>query len=493
LSRASIALALGAVASVLLLFLSSFLVVDSDLFHEMALARATLAQGSVPTEDLFAYTPTVSPSVHHEWGTGMILYGVVAATGASGLLLLKYGLGFGMFTSLFHSGRVQKASWEILCLLAPLAILLADVGFTTVRAQMFSMAFLAALLVMLQWDRQGGRKWLFIWLPLYVLWLNLHAGFVVGVVLLGCYWIEHWIRDRKPRWHLVGCAAAMAVLLLANPYGPDYLRYLSGALLMERPLIQEWQPLWAAPNLALLFALSLAPALYAWRRDGLRRLPGWLGLLIFALAAGRHVRHLSLYAVVWMATVPAWLDATPLGEELRQLWRGNRRVVAALCILVILGGLTGTVMHEPWRLRIPVQEGEDSPIAYPAGAVDYLLEQGFEGNVMTPFIAGSFVIWKLHPGVKVSLDGRYEVAYRHGVTEEMLDFYAGVAGWRATLERYPTDLVLVRSGQPVHALLQRDPDWLAVYTDDSFLLFARSGNGLPLLHRQELPALVDLR
>ena len=285
----------------------------------------------------------------------------------------------------------------------------------------------------------------------------------------------------------------MAVLLLANPYGLDYIRYLSGALLMERPLIQEWQPLWAAPNLALLFAFSLAPVLYAWRRNGLRQLPGWLGLLIFALAAGRHVRHLSLYAVVWMATVPAWLDATPLGEELRQLWRQNRRVVAALCILVILGGLTGTVLHQPWRLRIPVQESEDSPVTYPAGAVDYLLEQGFEGNVMTPFIAGSFVIWKLHPAVKVSLDGRYEVAYRHGVTEEILDFYAGEAGWRATLERYPTDLVLVRSGQPVHALLERHPDWPAVYSDDSFLLFARTGHGLPRLGRQDLPATVDLR
>jgi hypothetical protein len=493
LRRLPIALALGAVASLLLLFLSSFLVVDSDLFHEMALARAALAQGSLPTDDLFAYTPTVSPSVHHEWGTGMVLYGVVTFAGASGLLLLKYLLGFGMFARLLYAGRLQKASWEILCLLAPVAILLADVGFTNVRAQLFSMVFLSALMVMLQWDRRGGRRWPLIWLVLYVLWLNMHAGFVVGVALFGCYWVENWMRDRQPRWHLLACGAAMVALLLVNPYGLDYIRYLSGALLMERPLIQEWLPLWAAPNLALLFAFSLLPALYAWRQNGLRQLPGWLALLVFALAAGRHVRHLSLYAVVWMGTVPAWLDTTPLGEELRQLWRRHHRTVAALSILVILGGLTGTVLQAPWRLRIPVQESEDSPVIYPAGAVDYLRDQGFQGNVMTPFIAGSFVMWKLHPAVKVSLDGRYEVAYRRGVTEEILSFYAGEPGWRATLERYPTDLVLVRAGQPVRALLERDPHWPAVYTDGSFVLFARPGLDLPRRNREELPAMVDLR
>ena len=93
LPRLFILLALAAVGSVLLFFLSAFLVVDGDLFHEMALARETIAQGQVRSEDVFAFTPTVSPSVHHEWGTGMVLYGVVTRAGARGLLALKYFLG----------------------------------------------------------------------------------------------------------------------------------------------------------------------------------------------------------------------------------------------------------------------------------------------------------------------------------------------------------------------------------------------------------------
>jgi hypothetical protein len=53
--------------------------VTHDVFHEMALAREWLACGAFPREDCFAYTPTVSPAVHHEWGTGLLLYLAVAA------------------------------------------------------------------------------------------------------------------------------------------------------------------------------------------------------------------------------------------------------------------------------------------------------------------------------------------------------------------------------------------------------------------------------
>ena len=57
-------------------------VVDPDLWHEMALFRAALALGSLPLHDLFAYTPTVFPSIHHEWGAGAIGYGVARGSTA---------------------------------------------------------------------------------------------------------------------------------------------------------------------------------------------------------------------------------------------------------------------------------------------------------------------------------------------------------------------------------------------------------------------------
>ena len=66
-----------AAASLLLLHICEMNFCDPDMWHEMSLFRQTLIEGSVPTEDRFAYTPTVSPSIHHEWGAGAIFYAVL--------------------------------------------------------------------------------------------------------------------------------------------------------------------------------------------------------------------------------------------------------------------------------------------------------------------------------------------------------------------------------------------------------------------------------
>src|SRR5271170_6337395 len=65
---------------------------DPDMWHEMALFRQTLIEGGVPREDRFAYTPTVSPSIHHEWGAGAIFYAVATTFGATGIIVFKFAL-----------------------------------------------------------------------------------------------------------------------------------------------------------------------------------------------------------------------------------------------------------------------------------------------------------------------------------------------------------------------------------------------------------------
>ena len=82
-------------AWMLLALLSGFLAyvarvheVTHDVFHEMSLVREALVLRDFPQEDVFAYTPTVSPSVHHEWATGAVIYFATIGTGL-GLVITK--------------------------------------------------------------------------------------------------------------------------------------------------------------------------------------------------------------------------------------------------------------------------------------------------------------------------------------------------------------------------------------------------------------------
>lgn len=59
-------------------------VVDPDLWHQMALIRESIRLGYIPLKDQFSYTPTVFPSVQHEWGAGAIAYFLATRFGAPG-------------------------------------------------------------------------------------------------------------------------------------------------------------------------------------------------------------------------------------------------------------------------------------------------------------------------------------------------------------------------------------------------------------------------
>jgi hypothetical protein len=97
----------------------------------------------------------------------------------------------------------------------------------------------------------------------------------------------------------------------------------------------------------------------------------------------------------------------------------------------------------------------------------------------------------LYPNVRVSLDGRYEVAYEDQVMLDHDRLFKGTEDWSLLLEKYPCDAVLVdqnsglrpllevfreeHAGQPVPTCSR----WQFVYEDDAFVVLAR--NATPTL------------
>jgi hypothetical protein len=302
-------------------------VADPDMFHALALGREIATTGTVPLADAFAYTPTRTPVVHHEWLFGLLLHRVIATTGVAGFMALKWGLHFLAIGLVLAVARARGASVVTLAFLAPYGIGLAGLGMTTLRAQAVTLAGAAATLACTELDRRGSRRWMLPFAGLYVVWLNCHGGFLAGPAILACHAVEQALR-RAPTRHLALLLAALAPLVLVNPWGAAYPAYLWDALRMDRGNIGEWRALgtdhaWALP----IWGLSLLVFVYAWLPDGLRAHAGWLLTALAAAAAYRHQRHLSLYALAWLAAVPPIASAV-YGEApgvARALVRAERR------------------------------------------------------------------------------------------------------------------------------------------------------------------------
>ncbi len=474
---------------------------DIDMWHEMALFREALTIGWIPRSDMFSYTPTINPVVHHEWGSGALLYCVTVASklGSVGLLIFKYALTAAIGATCYACARRQGASIPVFAFLAPLGILLGMIGLTTIRAQMFTLLFLIVLIFLLEEDRRGRRWWIAVWLPMYVVWLNLHAGFLVGAGLFFFYILERFLGElvnRNPIQHaflqvrhLFIVALAMIFLVMINPYGFDYLSYLWYATTLDRTsLMREWRPLWQPQLYFVLgaFVFSLLLLIYSAAKCELKKLPGLLFLLVAAWMALRHTRHVSIYAVIWIAYVPAYTEKTELAQLVWKLWRSRKSFLFMFWVAVGVSGVSLAIQHPFWQLRIPTTsalEKEDIPIYYPSGVINYLSEQKFIGNVMTPFAVGAYVSWKLYPKVKVSMDSRYEAAYPPEVVVENDEFYKAKDGWRKTLTHYSTDAVLVPRSSPLDQLIEQSNQtaeggksitWRRMCVDDGFSLFMRS-------------------
>ena len=497
--------------------------VTHDAFHEMALVREWFRTGTFPTSDVWSYSPTVSPAVHHEWATGLALYWSAGDNplGLQGMMALRLSLICLLWILLYRVARNGGCHPIVFAVLAPITFPFLWVGFSTVRAQLFTLVFLAIQMLFLQSDWRGRKAWVFGWGVLFLAWLNMHAGFVVGAAFLIAHVVERvlaslhddgvidakrpWVirygsiglsnlrKALSQTWHLFVLIPVGIALTFCNPWGSEYIPYLYRAITMLRPTIVEWQPLWKtyAPDLTMAsYIVAVAVMIYAACQKRWIRLRGWMFCALAAFMALKHIRHGSLFAVLWIGIVHALVSSTPLGHWMIRTVQGSRRKTMVLASITTMACGVFAMVQPFWLATVP-RSLADINVCYPVGAVNYLKRNAFHGNVMTPFQTGAYVSWRLYPDVRVSLDGRYEVAYQDHVLPDHNDIYQAKPGWQERLSKYPSDLILVNRLNPLsQAMLseysrylgrsdlsksENEPTWQLYYEDDAFLLFGRSG------------------
>lgn len=462
------------------LSLTAFNLVDVDIWHEMALIRESLHAGHLLTRDIFAYTPTVYPSIHHEWGASLLAYALTRWFGGYAIVVVKYLIVLLIGMVSLRCSESLGADAQIWAALCPIAIYLGRLGFlSVVRAQAYSFLFAACCFGLFELDRRGHRSWCIAWLCIFPVWVNLHGGFVVGIGLLALYVLERTL-GRQPSLHLFFLLAATLIEVFINPFGPAYIRYIAGALVMARPHIQEWQPVWVYGLWwTMVFLAAITIAAYAVAKVGIRRAPGLLMIIATAIEATLHCKLMPLFAIAWISHVPGYLQRTPAGRWLTSFTQRRFAFVLSVWLAITTIYLADAVRWQFWRMRVPQMRAFYS---YPVGAVEYLQEQRFAGNLMVPFTQGAYVSWKLFPAVKVSVDSRYEVAYSDQLVDRIFRFYAAEPGWQETLKAYPTELVLVPTITPLERAIPQS-GWPKVYEDREFEIYARPGLTLPFCNR----------
>ncbi len=147
----------------------------------------------------------------------------------------------GMLATLLR-GRMRGAGPVVLAIGLALGARVAEPVLGT-RPQVFTFALVCwTLWIAESYLRSGGRRhWLLP--PLFLLWANLHAGFIAGIGFLVIVLVAEVIKRRwslgtvAPRQRIIGLAVAVGASVIAacvNPYGPSLFVFAATTGATER-------------------------------------------------------------------------------------------------------------------------------------------------------------------------------------------------------------------------------------------------------------------
>jgi hypothetical protein len=404
------ATAVAGLSAILLALLSLIPQADPDLFARVAVGRLVELHGSVLPTDPFSFSPRLDRWVDHEWLSGVVFYHTAGLAGDQGLLTLCYGLM--LLTLLFllqaHRELIGTVRVRLPWLLLTIPLLFVVWG-SVVRCRVFTFLFLSILLLALVRWRSGRKRWIWALPFVFVLWANLHGGFVAGLGLLGVSTLAVVLTSPRESWPLLACLLLSLLGTLINPYGLEYWDYILGAVLMERPEIQEWR----SPDLVslqILLSLFLLTLVFLGQRNASRRIPpeGW-GLISVAFLGTLWAERIFTFLLAVLA-VYGTPSVKPFGHLFERRWPEIRVAAGRVFPIAYLLGLAWIGWGAVERLWEVAGSGLDYDF-FPVQATEWLERRGRGGNVLVHFDHGSYALWRLYPDYRVSMDGRYEEVY----------------------------------------------------------------------------------
>src|ERR1043166_2976601 len=228
-----------------ILALHAFLVLirpinDPDIWWHLRTGQYIRENLGIPRVDIYSFTAVGKPWIAHEWLSELFMYEAFHIGAWLGLIVVSSLITAAVFVCLARK-----------CDAPPQIVLLATVGAQAAalvvlrdpRPRLATLVLSAVFFIELR-DYVGNRRSRLWPLPiLTVCWVNLHAGYPIGIVLIALAGIALFLDgDRGRLAHLVLIFGLSIVAISMNPYGLRMFTYpfetqFSAA---QMSLIAEW-------------------------------------------------------------------------------------------------------------------------------------------------------------------------------------------------------------------------------------------------------------
>ncbi|MGH7691569.1 MAG: hypothetical protein ACREOA_02525 [Candidatus Dormibacteria bacterium] len=470
-------------------------IADPDFWWHLRNGGTLLASNALIHVNPYAFMAVGRHWIMQEWLSESWMAAVAAASGRLGVVVVYELITVALFTLIWLRARELGPAHGLSLGVGVLVAGLVAYPILGPRSQMESYMLTALVLFLVERQlRRGGHvAWLLP--PVFLVWSNLHAGFILGLIfLLGILGVEAvaiLAGRRAPgqrgqiRQLALATVGSLAACLI-NPNGAAIVAYPFETQFntAQQALIQEWQsPDFHSAILIplLLYILSLGVLLVRYRSISLR------DGLVLALSLGLTLQSVRNSVFLVAAATPIWINlAEHLRLELSRRWRSRLRPrqprLMVLLELLEIAGLLAILTVQVDAGGSPRLNSATYVSQFPVCAARWLDAGPSRLRIFNQYGDGGFLAYTV-PQDKVFIFGDAAL-----MGAPLLERYASIIDlspkWLRRLDASPSQVVVFERGTAFPDALQRAAQWTVVYRDRRVEAFERTS----LLSTVRLPA-----
>lgn len=463
---------------------------DNDFMWHLAYGEWIMKHGSIPLVDSFSWTFKGQPYQLTQWLGEVALWLSYEQYGLLGTRILAVALTGVVFLFAWRAAaryvHTSAAMGIAVCcniiqLMVPL------------RPQVFSFAATAiATYLIVRWIEDKKKSALMLYPVLMAAWVNLHGGFIVGLIMIGIVatgltveaYFEKRLKDERNTLILSwGVVVTSLLATLLNPYG---YKAITGVLmiagLQSSGVIFEWMPVTMTSNTGLLYLLNLLPFVGLMLATNVkpRITVGLLAsfMLFFGVLANRQV---AICAAVMAPMIASLLARAPQYREMVQTFANPSKPI-------IFGLLTIGLLSACGPILSGAQKNQDRALEdrYPVQATKFLVANNLTERVLSDTVEGS---WLIHQKIPVFIDGRMDL-YQDKFFFEWYLADRAVPGWNDFIQKHNPNVMLLRVDMAIRQAALTSGQWKQVYQDQRFSVLVPSSNPLPSV-AETIPKFLD--
>lgn len=448
-------------------------------------------------QSVFSWTPASAEWKYVTWLGSSALYLAFHAASVKGLLILYYLIVSGTAALYIYAVRTTGEPLDISHIMTMMLTGTA-LGATAplIKPETFTVLFFAMALLIYLHAKVRSRNLFYLYPLLFLVWVNTHGGFIVGLLFLSITFIGELINyavfrkdplSKKMLTHLAAALLLSYLVMLINPYGIGYpvqlykdffdkeYHQLTGHVRAYVPMWNFIIPGHYIPGMMtitswVMILMALLQALFTWyafrKKKYFDPAATVAGLVFFFI--GMSVARLSMFFVmIWLFSM-TWMTR-------RADLPGAKKAFAPAALLIYLLISGYTLFGASFYTSQPPWQATKMDEVFPQREVKFIKEQKIPGPFFNDYLMGGYMIWAL-PEQKVFVDTRGwpfmgtvmpdYIFYMEDPSPERLS-------WLSAKYPFRSALIHLSEHKIVLSFLQ-SPDWRLIYIDRMACIFVHT-------------------